>query len=274
MTIAAIRTTPLTAADERALHAAMQGPDRAAARETFAARNRGLVVRIARRWQGRGVELDDLIQFGFLGLVTAIDRFDPERGRFSTYATPWVEQAIRRGIADTSRPVRLPVYLHERVNAVRRAQATLEQAHERTATDAELADAVGVTLGEAQRARVAQRVAATPASLDAPLRGADELSLGAIIGDGSDHAASIADALERRADAAMVRAAVAALPERHRLVVTWRFGLSGEVLTHDQVAARLGVVRETARTAQDQALRMLRNAIIGTYDAPVGQGGD
>jgi RNA polymerase sigma factor (sigma-70 family) len=273
MTIAAIRNTApalLTADEERALGLAIQQgntPDRHEAREILAERNQGLVIKRAVKWQHRGVELDDLIQFGNVGLLTAIDRYDPaHETRFSTYAVPWIEQAIRRGIADTGRLIRVPVHMHERINAVRRAATALRATLPDTPTDADIGAALGLSARDVAAARDASRRTAV-ASLDKPLAGMDDITLGdAVAVDGSDHAAAVAHRDELSSDLAALRRAVAGLSNRHRLVVTMRYGLDGnEPVPHSEIAAVIGTAKETARQTELDAIAALRRVVVGEY---------
>jgi RNA polymerase primary sigma factor len=216
--------------------------------------NLRLVIALARRCKGRGLELPDLIQEGNLGLLKAVERFDPSRGfRFSTYAAWWIRQAITRGLADRGRPVRLPVHAHETLARLRWVELELWQSLGRDPSEEELAERLGVRL---ERLREIRRASVDVASLDAPVGAEGDGTLGTLVPDlgALDPAAIAADDDTRRA----VLAAVARLDVREREVLELRFGLlGGEPCTLEEIGQRYGVTRERIRQIELRGLRKL-----------------
>jgi RNA polymerase sigma factor (sigma-70 family) len=216
--------------------------------------NLRLVIALARRFKGRGLELPDLIQEGNLGLLKAVERFDPSRGfRFSTYAAWWIRQAITRGLADRGRPVRLPVHAHETLAKLRWVELELWQTLGRDPSEDELAERLGVRL---ERLREIRQASEDVASLDAPVGADGDGTLGTLVADLSarDPATTAADDDTRRA----VLAAVARLEEREREVLELRFGLhGGEPCTLEEIGQRYGVTRERIRQIELRGLRKL-----------------
>jgi RNA polymerase sigma factor (sigma-70 family) len=216
--------------------------------------NLRLVIALARRFKGRGLELPDLIQEGNLGLLKAVERFDPSRGfRFSTYAAWWIRQAITRGLADRGRPVRLPVHAHETLAKLRWVELELWQTLGRDPTEDELAERLGVRL---ERLREIRQASEDVASLDAPIGADGAGTLGTLVADigALDPATRAADDDTRRA----VHAAVARLEAREREVLELRFGLhGGEPCTLEEIGQRYGVTRERIRQIELRGLRKL-----------------
>lgn len=221
----------------------------------FVRHNLKLVVSLAKRYRNLGVGFTDLIQEGNLGLIRAVEKFDPERGfRFSSYAVWWISQALIRVIQTQSRTVRAPSHLYELRYRRRSAEQALRQQLGRAPDDDELAVALGV---RREALAEAQGLANPGVSLQAPLAGAEDMTLEDRLAD--DEALDPVEILDapRRRDG--LGRELAGLPERERRVLEWRFGLAGDApLTLAEIGRRLGLSRERVRQLERRALETLR----------------
>jgi len=245
----------LSAGEEVAIAKRVEKGDQEATAEMICA-NLRLVVSIARRYRATSIPLLDLIQEGNLGLIRAVEKFDWRKGfKFSTYATWWIRQAIQRGIADRGRTVRLPVHIHEQLVRLRREQRELEASLGREATAAELARAAALPT---DRVRALLGAGRTPISLETPVGDRGDATLGDFVSDGSD-GGPFPEVLESVGRLELERA-LSTLPERERMILAMRFGLTGEEpMTLERIGERFGLTRERIRQLEAKALAKLRH---------------
>ena len=248
------RTSLLTAEQETALgRRARRGC--AESRERLITTNLRLVVSVAKRFAGKGVPLHDLIQEGNLGLLKAVDRFDPERGyRFSTYATWWIRQAVSRGLASQGRAVRLPVHAGESLHKALAEAARLRQIFGREATPEEIGK--GLALSGAQVTRI-MNAAIDPLSLDSPVSDIEGSTLGEAVAD--RYQCRPDDEALGRLSRIEVEQLLMTLSERERDVVRLRFGFADDrPHSLEEVARALSVTRERVRQIEKASLTKLR----------------
>ncbi|MDQ3890640.1 MAG: sigma-70 family RNA polymerase sigma factor, partial [Actinomycetota bacterium] len=249
---AAGRYRLLTAADEVELAKRIERGD-ARAKERMINSNLRLVVSIAKRYQGHGLPLLDLIQEGVIGLNRAVEKFDWRRGyKFSTYATWWIRQSVQRAVANNARTIRVPVHVVERQQKLGRAARRLEVELGRDATKEELADATGLPV---QHVDEALGAAQASVSLNQSVGADDEGELGDLFAD--REAPDPFDEAEESLRKQGVRRALDALPERERRILELRFGFEGDPWTLEAIGHELGLTRERVRQLEGQALARL-----------------
>jgi RNA polymerase primary sigma factor len=247
----AMRYPLLTAEEEVELAKRIERGD-LAAKERLINSNLRLVIKFARRYQGHGLDLGDLVQEAMLGLIRATEKFDWRRGyKFSTYAVLWIKQSIQRGLDNTGRPVRIPAHIAQRERTANRVTAELTARLDRVPTDEEVAKEAKLPVDEVMAIRDLTRVTS---SLDTPIGDGDTTF-------GELHAESTADledeVLERHQEQA-VDAAIARLPEKERRIISARFGTGGRPERTLRDAAReAGVTQEQARRLEARALELL-----------------
>ena len=247
----------LTPQEEIELAARIKKGDKKA-REHMIKANLRLVVKIARDYEGIGLPLLDLISEGNIGLMKAVERFDPKKGgKLSTYGSWWIKQAIKRALANQSKTIRLPVHLVDKISKMRRTAMKLQEMLGREPMDEELADEMGMT---ALRVRQMRQAAIRPASLDAPIGDDDSNNFSDVVQD--ENATSPYENLEDKTVTGMLQDMVKHLDTREATILRYRFGLDGGTeKTLEEVGVKFGVTRERVRQIQNLALKKLRKMI-------------
>lgn len=247
----------LTPADEIKLAAKIKKGNMAAKAEMIRA-NLRLVVKIARDYANLGLPLLDLISEGNIGLMKAVERFDPAKGgKLSTYGSWWIKQSIKRALANQGKTIRLPVHLVDKIAKIRRVGAGLSDELGREATDEEIAEEVGMNAG---KVTLLKQAAIRPASLDAPIGEDDATEFGEMVGD-----EMAVDPFENLSDKDIhleVGDLLSKLDERERKIINARFGLDGsDPITLEEVGDKFGVTRERIRQLQNIALNKMRRSL-------------
>ena len=247
----------LTPEEEVELAAKIKKGDKEA-RAKMIRSNLRLVVKIAHDYGNLGLPLLDLISEGNIGLMKAVERFDPAKGgKLSTYAAWWIKQSIKRALANQSKTIRLPVHLVDKISKMRRVALQMSEELGREPTDEELAEEVGLSSAKVSQLKT---VSIRPASLDAPISDDDTTEFGEIVGD--MEALTPFEQLRDRNLRDEVSDLLAVLDEREKKIIFSRFGLDGgKAKTLEEVGKKFGVTRERIRQLQNIALMKLRRAL-------------
>jgi len=228
------------------------------AKEEMIRANLRLVVKIARDYANLGLPLMDLISEGNIGLVKAVERFDPAKGgKLSTYGAWWIKQSIKRALANQGKTIRLPVHLVDKIAKIRRVGASLSDELGREASDEEIAEEIGMNAGKVSRLKQA---AIRPTSLDAPVGDEDSTEFGELVGD--EAAIDPFENLSEKNLQVELGDLLGQLDEREKRIISARFGLEGsDPITLEEVGEKFGVTRERIRQLQNIALAKMRRAL-------------
>jgi len=253
----------LTPQEEIELAARIKKGDREA-RALMIKANLRLVVKIAHDYANLGLPLLDLISEGNIGLMKAVERFDPAKGgKLSTYAAWWIKQSIKRALANQSKTIRLPVHLVDKISKMRRVSLQMSEELGREPTDEELAEEIGISSGKVSQLKT---VSIRPASLDAPISDDDSTEFGEIVGD--EDAQTPFELLRDKNLRDEVSELLEVLDDRERKIIFQRFGLDGgKPKTLEEVGKKFGVTRERIRQLQNIALAKLRRALSKKREA-------
>ncbi|MDE3085104.1 MAG: sigma-70 family RNA polymerase sigma factor [Verrucomicrobiota bacterium] len=253
------KTALLTIEEEIQLAKRIRRGDKAA-RDHMISANLRLVVKIAMDYKDFGLPLLDLISEGNIGLIKAVERFDPRKGgKLSTYAAWWIKQSIKRALANQSKTIRLPVHLVDKIAKMRRTAMALTEQLGREPTDEELARELQIPTGKVAHLK---SVSVRPTSLDAPIGDeGDSASFGEIVGD--ENAVSPFENLREKNQNRDLHAMIGSLDKREAEIIRLRFGLGGaDELTLEEVGKKFKVTRERVRQLQNIALSKMRKALL------------
>jgi len=252
------KTPLLTIEEETALAERIKMGDEKA-RDHMIRANLRLVVKIAGDYSGYGLSMNDLISEGNIGLMNAVERFDPEKGgKLSTYGSWWIKQSIKRALANQSKTVRLPVHMVDKIARMRRISSLLTEALGREPTDDELAEELGLPR---HKVAMLKQAALRPASLDAQVNEGETTEYGDIIGD--EAASNPLDILTDKNLHDQIDGLLSILDDRERRIIDERFGLGGlKPMLLEDVGREFGVSRERIRQLQNSALTKMRQALM------------
>jgi RNA polymerase primary sigma factor len=253
-----ISKTPLLTPDEEVELAKRIKKGDKEARSHMIRANLRLVVKIAQDYSGYGLPISDLISEGNIGLMKAVERFDPKKGgKLSTYAAWWIKQSIKRALANQSKTIRLPVHMVDKIAKMRRISTMLAEALGREPTDEELAEEIGLPR---RKLAMLKQASQRPTSLDAPINEGEATEYGEIIGD--ERAVNPLEMLSDKNLQGQLDGLLAVLDERERKIIDERFGLTGKKpMTLEEVGRQFGVTRERIRQLQNSALTKMRRAL-------------
>lgn len=251
------KTALLTAKEEVALAARIKKGDKAA-RDHMISANLRLVVKIAHDYNNFGLPLLDLISEGNIGLIKAVERFDPEKGgKLSTYAAWWIKQSIKRALANQSKTIRLPVHLVDKIAKMRRVTAQLADELDREPSDEEIGYVMGMPVNKVAHLK---QVSVRPSSLDAPIGEDGDTSFGEMVGDENQH--TPLENLQQKSMSNDIQSVIGLLEEREGEIIRLRFGLDGNhPLTLEEVGERFNITRERVRQIQTIAIHKMRRLI-------------